>query len=561
MKTISLYLLAVMFVLAACEKDATMVLISGDPTPASITSHTNGFVKEVTEESLSEIITFKWNPADYGVKTEVVYTLQVAMAGTSFADPATIGSTQTTSFSIALGELNTLLLTQVDAPANEESSLELRVVSTVRDQYTEISPAVSIKIKTLRVFDIDNPPALWVPGGYQGWNPGAAPKIYGTSESTFEGYVYIREGTGFKFTSAPDWDHINYGYAGTPGQLTTDGLADGLSISESGYYRFIVNVVDLTYEMYKVETFGIIGTATPGGWDTSTAMIFNETTGLWSTTIDLNSGALKFRANNDWWLNYGPENSNLLSGKLIATDDAITIPEAGNYTVTIDLSKSGVPRRYRYTVVKNTGGAAPASLWIPGGYQASGGDPSQPDAMIIYAVPNSDNKVFEGYFNVPSPTWIKFTSAADWGHTNYGSAGTGQLSTDGAAPGLDVPSAGYYKFVVNIETLTYSLTKINSWGLIGNATSGEWNSSTPMDFDPATKTWSKTVNLVNGALKFRADDGWDINYGPADSNSLAGSLIQTDASISIAEAGSYTVTIDLNRTAPNYTYSYAVIKN
>jgi starch-binding outer membrane protein SusE/F len=561
MKKILLCLLAAVFMLTACENDATMVMIGADPSPANITSHTNGFVKEITKESLNEVITFKWDPADYGVKTEVVYVLQVDSAGRSFSDPTTIGSTQTTSFSIAVGELNNLLLTQLEVPSNKESSLELRVVSTVRSQYTEVSSTISIKVKTLKLFDIDNPPRLWVPGGYQGWSPSTAPNIYGINESTFEGYVYIKEGTGFKFTSAPDWDHINYGYAGTPGKLTTDGLADGLSASEPGYYRFIVNVVELTYEMYKVETFGIIGTATPGGWDSSTPMVYDQSSGLWSTTLDLNSGALKFRANNDWWLNYGPENSNALSGKLIATNDAISIPEAGKYTITIDLSKSVVPRRYKYSVVKNTGGDAPVKLWIPGGYQASGGDPSQSDAMTIYAIPNSNDKVFEGYFNVSSATWIKFTNAADWGHTNYGSAGAGQLSTDGNAPGIDVPSAGYYKFIVNIETLTYSLVKINSWGLIGDATTGGWNTSTPMDFDPVTKTWSKTVNLVNGALKFRANDGWDINYGPADSNSFAGMLIQTDAAISISSAGSYTVTIDLNRTAPNYTYSYTVVKN
>jgi hypothetical protein len=77
MKKILLYLLAVVFMLTACEKDATMVMIGADPSPASITSHAHGFVKEVTKESLNEVITFKWDPADYGVKTEVVYVLQV----------------------------------------------------------------------------------------------------------------------------------------------------------------------------------------------------------------------------------------------------------------------------------------------------------------------------------------------------------------------------------------------------------------------------------------------------------------------------------------------------
>lgn len=506
-------------------------------------------------------MTFEWNKADYGVNTQVTYTIQLDSAGKLFADPVTLGSTQQNKLSLTIDELNNILLGSLKVPGNTESVLELRVLSAINGQYQEISPVVALKITPLKLFDAANPPTLWVPGGYQNWSPGTAPVIYGTSETTFEGYVYISSGTGFKFTSAPDWDHINYGDSGTPGLLTTDGLANGLSASEPGHYRFKVDTENLTYEMYRVETFGMIGTATPGSWDSSTPMTFNQETGLWSQTVDLVSGALKFRANNDWWLNYGPEDSNALTGKLIHTDGAITITEPGNYTVTLDFSKSQIPRQYSYTVVKNEVVPAPTKLWIPGGYQSSGGDPSQSDALTLYAVSDSDDKIFEGYVSIPSATWIKFTNAPDWGHTNYGSGGDGILSPDGAAAGIDIPAAGYYKIVVNTEDLTYSISKIETWGLIGNSTSGGWDTSTPMTYNAETKTWSKTVDLVNGALKFRANDAWSINYGPADSNAFIGTLIQTDASITISEAGNYTVTIDLSRSKAPYKYAYKVVKN
>jgi hypothetical protein len=124
-------------------------------------------------------------------------------------------------------------------------------------------------------------------------------------------------------------------------------------VDEAGYHRFKVDIANLTYEIYPVESFGVIGTATPGSWDNSTAMEYDVDNGTWSVTLDLAAGALKFRANNSWDVNYGPEDSNALTGKLISTDAAITISENGNYTVTIDMSRSNDAHTYTYVVTKN----------------------------------------------------------------------------------------------------------------------------------------------------------------------------------------------------------------
>jgi hypothetical protein len=103
-----------------------------------------------------------------------------------------------------------------------------------------------------------------------------------------------------------------------------------------------------------INTFGIIGTATPQQWNASTPMTFSTTTKLWKITLNLVPGALKFRANDDWGINYGPADVNALTGTLIQTNDAITVVNAGNYTVTIDMSQSTAnQKKYVYTVVKN----------------------------------------------------------------------------------------------------------------------------------------------------------------------------------------------------------------
>lgn len=545
--------MAALPLLFSCEKDEVQEVLKSNPDAPILTSHEDGFTKEMTKDNLAEEIIFEWNATNYGVNTQIQYQLEVDVEGNEFANAKLLGSTLGNSLTIKGSDLNTVLLVGLKTPSGVLADLQLRVVSSVNGGFVQISPPVSISIKPIKIFDPENPPMLWVPGEYQGWSPGTAPVIYGVSETEFEGYVYIQQGTGFKFTSHPDWDHINYGDSGTPGVLTTDGNAPGMGASEAGYYRFKVDIENLTYEMYRVSSFGMIGTATSGNWDSSTPLTYNA--GVWSAIVDLKAGALKFRANDDWALNYGPDNSDLLSGKLIHTDGAITITEAGSYLVTIDFRKAPSPRYYKYSIVKNV---SLPKLWIPGGYQTSGGDPSQSDALTVYAVTGSTT-MFESYVSFPSDTWIKFTSQPDWGHVNYGSAGDGVLTTDGAAGGIDV-TAGYYKVSVNTEALTYSLVKITTWGMIGTSTTGQWNSSTPMTFDSATGKWSKTVDLVNGALKFRANDGWDVNYGPA-SDVYSGTLISTDGAITISEAGNYTVTIDLTRSQAPYGYSYTVVKN
>ncbi len=212
---------------------------------------------------------------------------------------------------------------------------------------------------TVKKVSDDVPPAqLWVPGEYQGWNPGAAPTIKAVNSDVFEGYVYISSPTGYKFTSAPDWDHINYGDAGTVGNLTTDGLAGSLGLANAGVYRFKVNVNALTYTADLINSMGMVGPATAGGsdagWNASVPMTYNAESDVWTATLDLAPGALKFRANNEWTINYGPADSNSLEGTLIFDDPgAVSVPEAGNYTVTVDFSRSQAPYKYAYMIVRN----------------------------------------------------------------------------------------------------------------------------------------------------------------------------------------------------------------
>lgn len=108
---------------------------------------------------------------------------------------------------------------------------------------------------------------------------------------------------------------------------------------------------------------------------------------------------------------------------------------------------------------------------------------------------------------------FKFSTQQDWNGTNYGA----DFSTAADAANFSLPEGneeGFYKIVLNLDSKTMELTPITTIGIIGDATPNGWDASTPMTYSKADGAWViKDVQLKDGELKFRANDGWDINWG------------------------------------------------
>lgn len=185
--------------------------------------------------------------------------------------------------------------------------------------------------------------SLYMPGGYQEWDPAAAPTVLTRNlDFKYEGYVYFQDPTEFKFTSQPDWNGTNYGDGGE-GTLSTTG--GNINIAEAGYYKVNVDLSGSPYTYSAVKTdWGLIGSATTGGWDNSTPMTYNPETKKWTVTTTLTAEEFKFRANNKWDINLGGDMNNLNYG-----GDNIKVAEAGTYLVTLDLSNPAV---YKASIVK-----------------------------------------------------------------------------------------------------------------------------------------------------------------------------------------------------------------
>ena len=156
------------------------------------------------------------------------------------------------------------------------------------------------------------------------------------------------------------------------------------------------------------------------------------------------------------------------------------------------------------------------------------------------------NGTYVGFFYAQDADWsggkgaFKFTGAFnDWSQGNYG---TGTINADGLSgtliddggSGNVLAEPGFYRAEVNLAEMTYKLTPISGIGIIGPAQAGGWSEDTDLTYNPETKAWEGTVELAADEFKFRANDGWDINWG-----GTADNLVQDGANLKITEAGTY----------------------
>jgi hypothetical protein len=277
--------------------------------------------------------TFGWNKPDVGVGS-YTYVLQYAKASTNFADANGVVMEDVTSYGATGADLNRFAR-EAGIPNGVAGEVEFRVLATLNGRQSFASA-----IKKYTITPNELMAYLYVPGDYQNWSPNVAPKLASVDDKTYEGYVNLTSTNGFKFTEAPDWDHTAYGDAGE-GKISSSG--GNITLAPAGYYLLKVNLAELTWTSTLINSWGVIGDATPGGWDNSTPLVYDEAAKVWKATITFSgSGAFKFRANNGWDINLGGTGEFLNYG-----GDNINSPSAGAHLVTLDLSN---PLRYTYTV-------------------------------------------------------------------------------------------------------------------------------------------------------------------------------------------------------------------
>ncbi|RAJ02374.1 uncharacterized protein DUF5019 [Chitinophaga skermanii] len=341
--------------LFACKKDSDVYTIkdgvfAGGALQASAQ---NVVLTQATENDTA--LTFHWSAADFGQKPVVGYVLQLGQLtdtanNWSTAKEFTVGA-NVLQYGFIGKELNGLLNT-MGLPSGTANELAVRIKAAVPQNTGAASSIPPVYSNTTVVKVSSYETYLYVPGDYQGWSPNLAPKLKPVDgrPGMYEGYVYMKGSSTmyFKFTNAPDWDHTNYGDGGN-GSFSTDGLAAGLSVPTGGYYYLTADLNTNKWTATKTN-WGILGDATPGGWDNDTPLSYDEASQTWRVTCAMKANAsFKFRANNAWALDFGLDPS---TGKLHYANNPflgytdgmnnITVPSDGTYLLVLDLHQSGM---------------------------------------------------------------------------------------------------------------------------------------------------------------------------------------------------------------------------
>lgn len=170
-------------------------------------------------------------------------------------------------------------------------------------------------------------PVLYMAGDANGW--ATNDYLAGEDGVHFTGFMFLNQ-NGFKFCTQPEWKGTNYG-----ANFDTAGDAANITMTEAaGYYKVDVDLETKSYVLTPITTIGIIGSASPNGWDSDVDMTYvpynaeTKELGYWEIKdVTFTSGEIKFRANDDWAINWGGDTNALTQG-----GDNISV-DAGKYDI------------------------------------------------------------------------------------------------------------------------------------------------------------------------------------------------------------------------------------
>lgn len=330
------------------------------------------------------------------------------------------------------------------------------------------------------------------------------------------------------------------------------GQDNSFCVSNAKKIKVTLDMMEQTFEVTKVniaDNYYLIGG--PGNWDNSKNQKFSHSD---KDVFDDPVFTYVFEGSgSDMWFAFGDDEAidavgdnvwNKLYGTTGASEDL-----SGNFKRRYDLDGEhsfhvdGKAKLYRFQInmAEMTYTITPLNFneYI---YEAGVNNDWGAVAQPLYCA-NQDG-IYTGFFYAQDADWsggkgaFKFTGAFnDWNQGNYGAGSNddegGTLVDDGGSGNLLV-TPGFYRADVNLADMTFKLTRINGIGIVGPAQAGGWGEDTDMTYNFETRAWEATIELAADEFKFRANDGWDINWGGSFDN-----LTQNGDNLKITEAGTY----------------------
>jgi len=534
-------LIAVVAVLSSCMDEVGDFTVNGEAiTGFELQGPDNNDTIKINTEALSETFAFEWAAAESGLGSPIVYTLLFDIADGDFSNP--IWSKQSdNSGADAMATLTYQELQEIYSAAGSSgvASVKWNVKAengspNVKMGQVANSLKIALSSDGVSNFDLVNPldnSILQIDGSKENdaitfdWNDATS----GSGTVTYK--FYIDELGGDFSDPLITLDADNDGTASqiskTIGEwkalLEQAGIEDG---SYSWSVKAISSDLEWMKSVYEVyiefvnwnRPIWIVGDY--NGWDNSDNAKFIITTPTSNRTAEgyvyLKQGGIKLVTDHSWdnAHTYGDDGS----GNLTNPGNNISVQEDGYYRVRANLSEM------TFSLVKTDWGiigSATPSDW---------GD----ETPLNY---NSDLEQWIGGVHLTANEF-KFRANHSWDY-NYGSdEADGKLQAGGANIPVDIEDD--YAITLDFSTPNEYTYSVHRWGVIGGATPDPtWGSDFNMSWDAENSVFTITIDLTAGEFKFRADDGWAVNFGGDLDN-----LTQDGSNLSVSENGNYTLTLD-----------------
>lgn len=351
-----------------------------------------------------------------------------------------------------------------------------------------------------------------------------------------------------KLRANNSWSNDAYIWGASSGSGWSSGIAaspgSNIVVPVAGTYSLSFNTATGAYDFAggaPVSVVKLIGTATTAPVDFITADAENYT----ATNVTLLDGTAQFEIDGSVTLG----GLTFPTGAATSLTDQIPVPAGVYSSVSFNIGSGD----YTFT-------AAPVypsiALVGSGTLQGWPSDP-QVDANVLTT---TDGETYKGSFTL-IPGEVKFRSNNNWSDPNWGGV-TFPSGPDAGNPGgnIVVPTGGYYDVVFTRSTGAYNFS-FPTIAIVGSGTQQGWPSDPQVDAAVLSTTdgavyLGSSITLLDGEIKLRANNSWDVNWGAATFPSGTGT--QGGANIP-SVAGTYDVAFE--RTTGNYTFTTLATKS
>ena len=529
---------------AACQKEE-FVTFNPEDVVAPVLHAVEDIV--VTVDNKSEAVTFTWDAADFGVKTQVYYSLDMAKGGKTVN---LFSGVSGTSMNVSLDNINNKAFNDLEIPSGEAGDVTFTLGAKLNVGETFYAAPVAAKVTPTAAEKVY--PNVWVIGNYCGWAHDASLYLWNFAEDgdVFMGVVDFGAGDektgGFKITPEGNWN-AEFGGTGTadvdPASIpvVTSGGSDIKNFTTMRFYHFSLSTTALTLSKnYAFNQVGIIGLN--GDWENDIVMEYSKNKQRFYADIDVAAATeMKFRMDADWAVNFGGDIKALSNG-----GDNIPV-EPGQYRVYLDMNNLGA---ITCTFDERMYGKEE---------EVGGSEPENPDTPVVEnkgwgivgtinewggAGADVDMKVGAGWLvaagvELPEGSEIKFRLDGGW-DVNFGGTFAADTEIALVAGGDNFkPAAGTYDIYLNPDIpAAYFMTAgaeapatPQTWGIVG--TTNNWGGDDldmGLKLDEEGKYWvRKGVALPDGGeIKFRFAHDWGVNFG---------GTFAVDAVIELADGG------------------------